>query len=116
LHSFCFVQFLFNLNGRPWCTQPNELDCPKTAIKKFVGSLSAPLLYHIKTKSKNSFCRAKQKRDRIKIATTISFYKTASPALAGRAELILLSKRNGRRFAPPAISSGKKKKVLSWSG
>ena len=66
-------------------------------------------------KAKILFVGQSKKRDRIKIATTTSFCKTASPALAGRAELIFLSKRNGRRFAPPANSSGKKKKVLFWS-
>jgi len=31
------------------------LDCPKTAIKKFVGSLSTSSLYHISKESKDSF-------------------------------------------------------------
>jgi len=31
------------------------LDCPKTAIKKFVGSLSTSLLYHISKKAKILF-------------------------------------------------------------
>ena len=72
-------------------------------------------LYHAKIKSKNSFYGQSKKRDRIKIATTTSFCKTARRARARRAKLIPLPKRNGRPFRPPANSSGKKKKVLSWS-
>src|SRR3989344_1730818 len=30
---YCSYNFE-NSNGRPWCTQPNRLDCPKTAIRK----------------------------------------------------------------------------------
>jgi len=52
---------------------------------------------------------------KLKSQTTTSFCKTARRAKARRAKLIPLSKRNGRRFAPPANSSGKKKKVLLWS-
>jgi hypothetical protein len=83
----------------------------------FSNRLSSTIpLYHVRKKSKNSFYLAKQKNEtELKSQTTTSFYKIARRATARRAKLIPPSKRNGRRFAPPANSSVKKKKVLSWS-
>jgi len=44
-------------------TNPTNWIVPKTAIKKFVGSFVAILLYHVKTKSKNSFFSGKTKNE-----------------------------------------------------
>ena len=65
--------------------------------------------------SKNSFCLAKQIRDRIKIAQErTSFWPTARRACARRAERISPHKINGRHFVPPTIWLSKSRKVLSW--
>ena len=65
--------------------------------------------------SKNSFCLAKQIRDRIEIAQErTSFWPTARRACARRAARIHQGKINGRHFVPPTIWLSKSRKVLSW--
>jgi len=80
------------------------LDCPKTAIKKFVGSLSTSLLYHISKESKNSFLGKTNRKNRKGFRTC-----------AWRAALCAASRKiNGRRSAPPTKWLSKNRKVRFW--
>jgi len=60
-------------------TNPTNWIVPKTAIKKFVGSFVATLLYYNKSKSKNSFYR----QSKYKKSQEISNLRLASRAARG---------------------------------